>query len=384
MSLSLSSRAELTAQAEIRVMSIECEKVGGINLAQGVCDLPVPAPIRAAAWAAMRDGVNSYTRYDGLAELRNAISIKLCDHNGIAADPDSGIIVSAGSTGAFYCACLSLLEPGAEVIVFEPYYGYHVSTLEAAGAVPVFVRMEPPKWTFSSRDVERKVTRRTRAVVINTPSNPCGKVFSRTELNLLADFATSHDLFVFTDEIYEYFVYDGRRHLSPAVFPGMAERTITISGFSKTFNITGWRLGYSAACTRWTQAIGYMNDLIYVCAPAPLQLGVAKGMAQLPPDYYQRLAADYTRKRDRLCSALVAAKLEPYVPQGSYYVLADAGRLPGKSSKQRAMHLLERTGIASVPGDAFYHDACSNLVRLCFAKQEPELEEACARLETLA
>jgi aminotransferase len=384
MSLSLSSRAELTAQAEIRVMSIECEKVGGINLAQGVCDLPVPAPIRTAACAAMRDGVNSYTRYDGLAELRNAISIKLRDHNGIAADPDSEIIVSAGSTGAFYCACLSLLEPGDEVIVFEPYYGYHVSTLEAAGAVPVFVRMEPPAWTFALRDVEKKVTRRTRAVVVNTPSNPCGKVFSQTELNLLADFAESHDLFVFTDEIYEYIIYDGRRHLSPAIFPGMAERTITISGFSKTFNITGWRLGYSAGTTRWTQAIGHMNDLIYVCAAAPLQLGVAKGMAQLPPDYYQRLAAEYTRKRDRLCSALVAAKLEPYVPQGAYYVLADAGRLPGRSSKQRAMYLLERSGIATVPGDAFYHDACSNLVRFCFAKQEAELEEACARLETLA
>ena len=281
MPLSLSKKSSLIAQSEIRAMTIECARVGGINLAQGVCDTELPLPVGQGAKEAIDAGINSYTRYDGLKELRYAIANKMKDYNGIDTDPESEIIVSAGSTGAFYCACLALLNSGDEVILFEPYYGYHINTIHAAEAVPTYVGLKAPDWTFSPEDLERVVTPRTKGIMINTPANPSGKVFTRTELEWIAEFADRHDLFVFTDEIYEYFLYDGRKHISPASLPGMAERTITISGYSKTFSITGWRIGYTVSHAKWAQMIGYLNDLIYVCAPAPLQMGVAKGILEL-------------------------------------------------------------------------------------------------------
>ena len=355
MPLSLSRRAGFVTQAEIRVMTIECEKVGGINLAQGICDTEVPLPVRRGAQAAVDKGINSYTRYDGLAELREAIARKMREYNDIIADPETEVTVSGGSTGAFYCACLALLDPGDEVIVFEPYYGYHVNTLEAVDAVPAYVTMRAPDWTFSCEELERAVTPRTKGIMVNTPANPSGKVFTRTELEWIADLADRHDLFVFTDEIYEYILFDDSRHVSPGSLPGMADRTITISGYSKTFSITGWRVGYSISNNRWAQMIGYMNDLVYVCAPAPLQCGVAAGIGELTNTYYRELAIDYARKRDRICGALSKVGLHPFVPKGAYHILADVSRLPGKTSKDRAMYLLARTGVASVPGSAFYH-----------------------------
>ena len=294
-------------------------------------------------------------------------------------DPDTEIVVSGGATGAFYCACLALLNPGDEVILFEPYYGYHLQTLVATEAVPVYVRLATPDWTFIRDDLHRAVTSRTRAIMVNTPSNPSGKVFTRKELEIVAHVASENDLFVFTDEIYEHFIYDGSKHIAPATLPGMKGRTITISGLSKTFSITGWRVGYCLCDARWSQAIGYFNDLVYVCAPAPLQLGVAKGLVSLGQDYYEKISREYAGKRDRVCAALARAGLEPYVPQGAYYVLADMSRLPGHSSKERAMYLLEKTGVACVPGKAFYHDeAGENLARFCFAKEDPILDDACS------
>lgn len=384
MALSLSARAARIVQSEIRAMSIECEKVGGINLAQGVCDTEVPLPVRRGAQRAIDAGVNSYTRYDGLKELREAIAAKMRAYNGIDADPETEITVSAGSTGAFYCACLALLNPGDEVILFEPYYGYHLNTILAVEAVPTYVTMHPPDWSFDPEDLERVATERTKGIVVNTPANPSGKVFSRDELVAILEFARRHDLFVFTDEIYEYFLYDGRTHISPGSLPGAWERTITISGFSKTYSITGWRIGYSVCQSRWAQMIGYMNDLIYVCAPAPLQCGAASGIRELTPEFYTELAREYTSKRDRICEALDKAGLTPYVPQGAYYVLADASRLPGSNSKDRAMHLLEAVGVASVPGEAFFHGSEGDtLLRFCFAKNDAELDEACRRIERL-
>jgi aminotransferase len=384
MPLEISQKSKRIVQSEIRSMHIECEKVKGINLSQGVCDTEVPLPVRRGAQKAIEDGVNSYTRYDGLAELRRAIAKKMRAFNGIEADPETEIIVSGGSTGAFYCACLALLNPGDEVILFEPYYGYHVNTLLAAEAVPSYVRLNPPDWTFTARDLEAAVTSRTKAIVINTPANPSGKVFSREELGWIRDVAVRHDLFVFTDEIYEYFLYDGRTHISPGSLPGMAERTITISGYSKTFSITGWRIGYSVSQAKWAQMIGYLNDLVYVCAPAPLQMGVAQGILELGPDYYRDLCGQYAVKRDKICSALAGAGLKSYVPQGAYYVLADATHLPGESSKDKAMFILTKTRVAGVPDDAFFHTApASQLVRFCFAKEDAELDEACRRLGKL-
>jgi aminotransferase len=383
--LEWSDRARRIVQAEIRAMSIECERVGGINLAQGVCDTEVPPPVREGACRAIERGLNSYTRYDGLAELRGAIAEKLRRYNGIAADPETEIVVSAGSTGSFYCACLALLNPGDEVILFEPYYGYHLNTLLAVEAVPRYVATHPPDWAFSRDELARAVTPRTKAIVVNTPANPSGKVFSREELEWIAGLAQRHDLFVLSDEIYEFFLYDGRRHISPATLPGLADRTVTISGLSKTFSITGWRIGYSACAARWAQMIGYLNDLVYVCAPAPLQAGVAEGLRTLTPDFYDGMAAEYTSKRDLLCRALQRAGLTPYVPQGAYYVLADASRLPGATSKVRAMYLLEHCRVATVPGEAFYSGSGGrHLLRFCFAKPDEELAAACDLLESWA
>jgi len=383
LSLSISERASRTVQSEIRVMSIECEKVKGINLAQGVCDTEVPESVREGAKRAIDSGINSYTRADGLAEIRQAIAGKMRRSNGIECDPETEIIVSAGSTGSFYAACLALLNPGDEVVLFEPYYGYHFNTLLAVEAVPLFVTLQSPNWDFTPEDLERAVSPRTRGIMLNSPANPSGKIFTRQELEWIAAFAQKHDLFVFTDEIYEYFVYEGR-HISPATLPGMWERTITISGYSKTFSITGWRIGYSIADRKWTQAMSYFNDLVYVCAPAPLQIGVAQGILKLPESFYQQISKDYVKKRDLLCGTLKEVGLTPSVPKGAYYVLADASTLPGKTSKEKSMFLLRETGVASVAGSAFYHGSGGeNLLRFCFAKTDAELEQACRQLSGL-
>jgi aminotransferase len=380
----LSARAGRIAQSEIRVMSIECDRVRGLNLAQGVCDTPVPIEVRHAAERAIEAGHNSYTRLDGVSPLREQIACKMRTFNKLACDAEREIVVTAGSTGAFYCASLALLNPGDEVVLFEPYYGYHLHTVLSVDAVPAYVRLQAPDWEFSAEDLERVVTPKTRAIVVNSPANPSGKVFTRTELETVAAFAKKHDLFVFTDEIYEYFLYDDLEHVSIATLPGMKERTISISGYSKTFSITGWRIGYTVSDARWAHAIGYYSDLCYVCAPAPLQFGVAAGIAELKPDFYAHLREDYKHKRDLICTTLNDVGLTPSVPKGAYYVLADASRLPGKSSKEKAMYLLDKTGVACVPGGAFYHDdAGENLIRFCYAKTDADLREACERLKRL-
>ena len=384
MALALSERHKWVLQSEIRNMSIECDRLGGINLSQGVCDTEVPLVVRTGAREAMDQGINTYTHYAGLMELREAIAGKQKQFYGMEVDPENEIIVSGGATGALYCACLALLNPGDEVILFEPFYGYHIQTLVATQAVPVYVRMKHPGWTFSLVDLERVVTPRTRGIMINTPANPSGKVFSRDELELLAAFAKKHDLFVFTDEIYEHFIYGNSQHIPPVMLPGMKERTITISGLSKTFSITGWRIGYCICDSKWSTAIGFFNDLVYVCAPAPLQSGVAKGLRELDIEYYKNLSTLYRVKRDKVCDVLTKAKLRPYVPEGAYYILADISGLPGKNSKERAMYLLQKTGVACVPGEAFYHDySGEDLARFCYAKDDPILDEACKRIESL-
>ncbi|MGD1060431.1 MAG: pyridoxal phosphate-dependent aminotransferase [Methanomassiliicoccales archaeon] len=381
MKLEVSDRSQMTVQSEIRNMTLECFRVGGINLAQGVCDLDAPNVIIEAACKAMKDGHNQYTRYDGLPVLRKAIAGKLKHFNSLDVDPEKEIVVSAGATALFHCACMALLNEGDEVIVPEPFYGYHVNTILAVGGRPVFVRLDAPDWKLDVDRLEAAVTARTKAIIVNTPVNPTGKVFSKAELKLIADFATEHDLFVFTDEIYEYFVFDGRKHISPASLGGMAERTIAISGYSKTFSITGWRIGYCWCDARWARRIGYVNDLIYVCAPAPLQIGVAKGIETLPDSYYENIMLEYQGKRELMCQTLRPIGMEPYSPEGAYYVLADVSSVPGKNSKERAMQILDRTGVACVPGSAFYHDdAGESMVRFCFAKKDDVLKEACKRL----
>ena len=381
MARTVSRRMASLAQSEIRAMTQACVDVKGLNMAQGVCDTPVPTPVIHGAERALTDGYNLYTRFDGLAELRQAIAGKLARYNGIQADPDRHITVSCGATGAFHCACAALLDPGDEVILFEPYYQYHISALLAVDAVPAIVAMRAPDWTYEPGDLAQVVTPRTKAIIVNSPGNPSGKVFSRQELQGVAELARRHDLFVFTDEIYEYFLYDGRRHISVASLPGMAERTITIGGYSKTFSVTGWRIGYSVAVDRWSRAIGAMNDLLYVCAPAPLQMGVACGINELPDTFYENLARDYAGKRDRFCAALDKAGLRPSIPGGAYYVLADVSRIPGRTGKERAMAFLQKTGVAGVPGEAFFTGPeGARFLRFSYAKTDADLEEACRRI----
>jgi len=385
MTMKVSKRRPLVAQSEIRNMTLECARVSGVNLAQGVCDLPVPAPVIEGAEEAMHAGTNIYTRFDGLPRLRRAIAAKQKRCTGMDLNPDGQVVVTCGATGAFYAACLALLDEGDEVLVFEPYYGYHLVTMVSLGIKPVYVTLQPPEWGFAAQDLERAVTARTRAIILNTPSNPAGKVFDRQELELIADFAESHDLFVFTDEIYEHFVFDGRKHIAPATLPGMARRTITISGLSKVFAVTGWRLGYVLCDPEWALAIGHFSDLVYVCAPAPLQIGAAKGLEELGPDYYQGVSDEHQMKRDRFCETLGSVGLTPHVPGGAYYTLADVTSLPGATAKERALYLLEKTGVACVPGSAFYSGPVGEtLARFCFAKEMDVLEDAMQRLGRLA
>ena len=380
----INQRMAALAHSDIRAMTQACVKAKGLNMAQGVCDTPVPPVVLRAAAQAMERGKNVYSRFDGLPELRQAIAKKLTQYNGIVADPETDVTVSAGATGSFHCACLALLNPGDEVVLFEPYYQYHISALLAVEAVPVTVKMQAPDWTFSVADIERAITPRTKAIIVNSPGNPSGKVFSRQELESIAAIAQQYDMFVFTDEIYEYFLYDGRTHVSFATLPGMADRTITIGGYSKTFSITGWRIGYSVAAARWAQAIGAMNDLLYVCAPTPLQAGVAVGIEELPDSYYRDLARDYQRKRNRFCQALAKAGLTPSIPQGAYYVLADTSRLPGTTGKERAMFLLETIGLAGVPGEAFFSGAEGRqFIRFSYAKIDSDIDDACRRIARL-
>lgn len=365
-------------------MTQACARVGGINLAQGVCDTGVPTLVAQAVQRAVDQGYNLYTRYDGLPQLRQALARKTAAYNGFRADPETDITVSAGATGAFHSACMALLDQGDEVIVFEPYYAYHIHALHSVEAVPIVVPMTPPDWSLDVVALERAITVRTKAILVNTPANPSGKVFGREELDTIATLAQRHDLFVFTDEIYEYFLYDDRRHISFAALPQTAERTITIGGYSKTFAITGWRIGHSVAQARWAQAIGAMNDLLYVCAPSPLQWAVAVGIDELPAGFYDGLLAEYQAKRDRFCDALTRAGLPPCVPQGAYYVLADVSRLPGDTGKARALHVLEQTGVAGVPGEAFFQgDRGHRYIRFCYAKTTKDLDEACERLGKL-
>ncbi len=393
--LHLSELAPRTVQSEIRAMTMLCTEMNGINLAQGVCDTDPPEIVAEGAIRAIREGHNIYTRLDGIARLRRAIAAQLERTHGLVVDPDREILITSGATGAFHAAAMALLNPGDEVLVFEPFYGYHANMLLGMRVVPVPVAMTAPDgasdWALDLEALRSAITPKTRAMIVNTPSNPAGKVFTQAELEGLAALAEEHNLFLFTDEIYEHFIYPSKgreaaKHLSPAQLPGMRERTILMSGYSKTFSVTGWRVGYLIADARWVGAIGYFHDLAFVCAPAPLQHGVADGVEQLPPSFYTGLAEEHLAKRTMLVEALAAAGLTPHVPDGAYYILASTGPLRGDNAAERSRDLLRRTGVASVAGSAFFRRGSSEgerLLRFCFAKKDAELAEGCRRLRTL-
>ena len=382
--LALSSLAPETFQSEIRAMTTECDRMGGINLAQGVCDTPVPAPVMEAAIQAMREGQNIYTRCDGLARLREAIAAKQMRDYGLRYDAENEVMVASGATAGLHAAAMALLNPGDEVLIFEPFYGYHVNTLKSLRVNPVIVALAEPDWQLDVDAMRAAVTPRTRAILLNTPANPSGKIFTRPELEAVAQIVVERDLFLITDEIYEYFVYDGAKHICPATLPGMRERTIVISGFSKTYSITGWRVGYAVADARWMPAMAHFHDLTYVCSPAPFQIGTAAGLEQLPPSFYMQVAAEHESKRARLLSALEDSGMQSTAPPGAYYIMANARRLPGKTAAEKARSLLRATGVAAVAGSAFFRPGRGeNLLRYCFAKKDSELDEACQRLRKL-
>jgi aminotransferase len=381
--MKLSQRSGTVEQSHIRSMTRACNARNGINMAQGVCDLEVPRIVIEGAYAAMNSGVNIYTPTEGLPRLRNAIAAKMKRFYEVEIESEQ-VLVSDGATGAFYTACMALLNPGDEVILFEPYYGYHRSTLTSLGAVPTFVRLEAPQWNLDMDALEAVVTSKTRAMVICNPANPSGKVYTREELEQIGAFAEKHGLIVFSDEMYEHFLYGDAVHITALSVPRLKDRCVVLSGFSKVFSITGWRLGYAIAPVSVIEAMAQLNDLIYVCAPAPLQIGAAIGLEELGDEYYTELARIHEHKRDLFCGALRDAGLNPSVPSGAYYVMTDVSSVAGSDDFEKAMEILEITGIASVPGRAFYHDdAGSNLVRFCYSKPLEVLEEAANRIRKL-
>lgn len=379
-----SERITNLKQSEIRAMTRECVRVGGINMGQGICPLASPQELLEATAEAVLADKSTYSKFEGVDDLRTAIANKLATYNGLEIDPDTELVVTIGSTGSFICTLQGLFNPGDELIIFEPFYGYHVNALRVSGCEARFVTLQGPGWTFTREMLEAARTERTRGILVNTPGNPSGKVFTREELEMIADFCKEHDLIAITDEIYEYMVYDGRKHISLATLPGMWERTVTMSGFSKTFAITGWRLGYAAAPAHLAGPIGLVNDLFYICAPTPLQHGLAAGMARLDAGYYEELCEGYRQKRDFFCAALESAGLRPLVPQGAYYILADVSSLGFEDDKAAAMHILERAGVASVPGSSFFEsDAGRSLVRFCVSQEWEDLRAAADRLAKL-
>ncbi|MFQ5590316.1 MAG: pyridoxal phosphate-dependent aminotransferase [Phycisphaerae bacterium] len=358
--------------------------MNGVNLSQGVCDQPAPSPVKQGAVQAIEDDHATYTNLRGTAGLRQAIAKKMRDFNGIECDSEKEVVVTVGSAGAFACVCLSLLNPGDQCIVFSPFYSYHVNLLKLLGVDVRFVDLRPPDWSYSADQLRSAFTDRTRMILINTPGNPTGKVFSEAELRHIADLAIEHDVWIVTDEIYEYITY-GKPHISIGRFHEVADRTATLSGASKTYAVTGWRIGYAVGPAELMDRAAVVNDLLYICAPAPLQHGIMVGMA-LPESYYERMRADYLTKRELLVDTLRGLGFEPYVPEGSYYLLASfqEGRWADATAATEA--ILKEVGVATVPGSAFYRDPADgrNQLRFCYAKQMSDLEEACARLGRLS
>lgn len=382
----IAARMGRLVQSDIRRLTIECDKVGGINLGQGICDLPTPPLVAQGAIEAIQNRNATYTHARGLPELRRKLSDKLQAFNGVRYDAESELCITVGSSGAFAAAVFATLDPGDEVVLIEPFYGYHLNTLLLAGVVPKYARIDLATMSLDRATLEQAITPRTKGIVVCTPSNPSGMVFGRDDLAWIGELAVKHDLLLYTDEIYEYILYDGRAHISAASMPGLRERTLTIGGYSKTFSITGWRIGYLAAPAEYLQRAAVCSDLLYVCAPHPLQRGVLRGLDS-PPEYYTDMRDQYQRVRDLTCDALAAAGFKVYAPQGSYYVMADFTALGWPDDQTAAAELLKQAKIAAIPGGAFYEPASGrgrHLLRFCFAKELPVIEEACRRLRLLA
>jgi len=380
----VSDRVQRFPESVIREMTRIAQVHGAINLAQGFPDFDPPREVIEAAKAALDGGYNQYSVTWGARELREAIVRKAKAFNGIDADPDANVVVTCGSTEAMMAAMLALVNPGDEVVIFEPFYENYGPDAVVSGATPRYVRMEGPDWRLDEEALKSAFTPRTKAVILNTPNNPTGKVFRREELKLLADLCADHDAVAVTDEIYEHIVYEGRRHVSLATVGDMADRTVTVNGLSKTYSATGWRVGWALAPKPLADAMRRIHDFLTVGAPHPLQIAAVRALA-LPESYYAGLARMYEAKRDRFVAGLRSVGLECRPPEGAYYVMADISRFPFEDDWTFARALVERVGVAAVPGSSFYArpEEGRRFVRFMFSKRDETLEDALSRLEGL-
>jgi aspartate/methionine/tyrosine aminotransferase len=385
----LSDKVEHFTESVIREMTRQAMLHGAVNLAQGFPDFPAPAEIKRAAQEAVGADVNQYAITWGAKSLRNAIARQMQEWQGITVDPETQITVCCGSTEAMISTLLAVCNKGDEVVIFEPFYENYGPDAVLSGAKPVFVKLRPPttvdgEWTFDERELRAAFHHQTKAVILNTPNNPTGKVFTLGELELIRDLCVEFNVLAITDEIYEHILYDGTQHISMARLEGMGERTVTINGLSKSYSVTGWRVGWAVAPPAITNAIRKVHDFLTVGAPAPLQEAGAAALG-LPRAYYESLANRYSARRDRLMPALTEAGFRCFRPRGAYYVMTDISAFGFADDVAFTKHLVKEIGVAAVPGSSFYNDPRDGAkqVRFAFCKRDETLDEAGRRLAKL-
>jgi len=380
----VSERSTRFTESVIREMTRLCTAAGGVNLAQGFPDFPAPEPIKEEAARAIAGDINQYAITWGAKRLRDALVAKTERFSGLRYDPEAEVTVCCGSTECMVATMLALVNPGEEVIIFEPFYENYGPDAILCGATPRFVRLREPDWSFDPAELDAAFNDRTKAIIINTPNNPTGKVFSRAELEHIAALCRRWGVVAVTDEIYEHILYDGASHISMATLDGMRERTVTISGLSKTWSLTGWRIGWCLAPAPLNAAIRKVHDFLTVGAPAPLQEGAAIALS-FSQDYYTRVADNYRERRDFLVPALEAAGFRTFNPRGAYYVMTDISGFGFPDDVAFARHLVADGGVAGVPGSSFYADPAAGRQRLRFhfARRRETLEAAVERLGRL-
>ncbi len=379
----LSRRVDHFVESVIRDMTRLSIKHNAINLAQGFPDFPAPPELKRAAASAIMDDYNQYSITWGAKDLRDEISRKASEYNHIEADPESEITVTCGATEAMMASMLAIINEGDEVVVFEPFYENYGPDAAVSGAIPRLVPLNEDN-SIDEEALSSAFNKKTRALILNTPNNPCGKVFTKRELKLIADLCIEHDVTVVTDEIYEYILYDNKKHVSIGSLDGMGDRTITISGFSKTYSVTGWRIGYALAEKNLTSAIRKVHDFLTVGAPAPLQHACASAL-RFPDSYYEELAKMYDGKRKLLYNALIKAGFKCMMPEGAYYILADIPEGIDMDDMAFARYMVSEVGVAAVPGSSFFRsEAGKHKLRFTFSKKDETLMEAARRLEGLS
>ena len=377
-----SRKASSFTESVIREMTREAMEHGAVNLAQGFPDFPAPEEVKEAARRAIEEDRNQYPITWGERELRQAIAEKYERLYGMTVAEEGNVCVTCGSTEAMIASLLAVLDPGDEVVIFEPFYENYGPDTILAGATPRLVPLRPPDWTFDPEELAAAFNDRTRGIVLNTPNNPTGKVFTTEELETIAALCQRWDVIAFTDEIYEHITYDGARHVPIATIPGMEDRTVTISALSKTYSVTGWRVGWTVAPADLIKAIRTVHDFLTVGAPTPLQhAGVAA--LRLPEDYYRRIAKEYAERRALILEILEETGFRPQPPQGAYYVMADISHLGFENDVRAAQHLVREVGVAVVPGSSFFSkpELGAHAVRFSFCKRLETLQEAGRRLK---